>query len=132
MSANRTNDKKKAFLKALQNCAGNITKACEKVGIARITHYAWLEKDEQYKASYEAFEESLIDNTESKLHELINGVSMFGKDGEVYLQPPHATAIIFHLKTKAKKRGYVERQEIEHKTDKPFIIELSEADSKTD
>ena len=42
-------------------------------------------------------DESLIDFSESKLLEQIN-------DGNL-------TAIIFHLKTKGKKRGYVEKSE---------------------
>ena len=47
--------------------------------------------------------------------EKIDGVKLgkYDSEGElqIYDQPPSDTAIIFYLKTKAKKRGYVERSE---------------------
>jgi len=42
------------------------------------------------------------------------------------IQEKDTTAIIFYLKTKGKKRGYVERQEFEHCVGKNVIIEFKE------
>lgn len=67
--------------------------------MSRQTHYNWMKADEEYKSAVLELEDRTIDFAESHLHKLI-------KDGN-----PAAT--IFFLKTKGKRRGYVERQEIE-------------------
>ncbi len=104
------------MIKALEKSLGIVSTACDKVGISRQTHYRWLSEDPDYKQQVEDIAEIAIDFAESKLHEKINGVTM-GKnvDGEtvIYETSPSDTAIIFFLKTKAKKRGYVERTEVE-------------------
>jgi hypothetical protein len=99
---NKTNNKKKEMIEALKKSLGVVTNACNKVGINRSTHYDWLKDDEEYKAAVLDIEDIAIDFVESKLHQSINNVS--------------DTAIIFYLKTKAKKRGYIERQELDHTT----------------
>lgn len=105
---NKTNNKKKEMIEALKKSLGVVTNACNKVGINRSTHYDWLRDDPKYKAEVLDIEDIAIDFVESKLHQSINN----GSD----------TAIIFYLKTKAKKRGYVERQEIERAEVKTFNI----------
>ena len=118
--ATEGNNIKKAMLEALKKTFGRVSMAAEMVGINRCTHYKWLEQDAEYKEAFEEINEAAIDFVESKLFEKINGVKLVGRgadeDGEpiVYDQPPSDTAIIFYLKTKGKKRGYVEKQEIEH------------------
>ena len=92
--------KKEKFLELLYLNMGYMSKTCQKMNITRQTVFYWAQKDEEFKSALEDVEESLIDYTESKLFELI-------KD-------KNPTAIIFHLKTKGKKRGYVERNEFEH------------------
>ncbi len=87
------------MLEALISTLGIISTACKKAQINRCTHYDWLEKDEQYKQAVEAIDDLSLDFSESKLHKLI-------KD-------ENPAAVFFHLKTKGKKRGYIERQEIE-------------------
>ncbi len=77
--------------------AGNISATCVALGIDRNTFYSWRENDERLAQMLDEIDESLIDFSESKLLEQIN-------DGNL-------TAIIFHLKTKGKKRGYVEAVE---------------------
>lgn len=107
---------KKGMIKALEKSLGIVSTACNSVGISRQTHYRWLSEDPEYKQQVEDIAEMAIDFVESKLHEKIKGVTM-GKEGEdadvIYELAPSDTAIIFYLKTKAKKRGYVERSEVE-------------------
>ena len=88
------------MLEALEKSLGIVTDACKKVKINRDTHYEWMKKDPQYKAAVDSLSDLAIDFAESKLHTSIRN----GSD----------TAIIFYLKTKGKKRGYVEKQEIDH------------------
>jgi len=76
----------------------NISATCTALDISRNTLYAWRRKSKKLDEAMTEVEEALIDFTESKLIEQIN-------TGNI-------TAIIFHLKTKGKNRGYVERQEL--------------------
>ena len=87
---------KEKFLTILAKNAGNVSAACKAFNITRQTYYNWA-KDEGFKAIVDEIQESLIDNAESKLQKLIN------EDSPV--------AILFYLKTRAKSRGYIERQE---------------------
>ncbi len=110
---------KKQMLEALTKSLGVVKTACSLVGISRETHYRWTREDENYKLAVENIADEAIDFVESKLFEKINGVTIqsgVDKEGEpiVYDHPPSDTAIIFYLKTKGKKRGYIERQEVDH------------------
>ncbi len=87
------------MVEALEKSLGIVTTACKTVGISRQTHYDWMQQDELYKAAVEGIADIALDFAESKLHASIAN----GSD----------TATIFYLKTKGKKRGYIERQEIE-------------------
>jgi hypothetical protein len=89
--------KRKTFIEALHSNFGNITKACQSCDISRQTYYDWIDKDEGFKFHVKNIEEYIIDTVESDLHKQI-------KEG-------NTVATIFYLKTKAKHRGYVERQE---------------------
>lgn len=104
---------KKAMLDSLAANLGNVTKACEAVGICRKTYYEYL-KDDDFKLEVESIEESNIDFAESKLFQLIDGVSLItdgANEPTVYKSAPNVTATIFYLKTKGKKRGYIEKTE---------------------
>ena len=92
--------KKKSFLEAYKKAFGNISKACKATNMDRGTFYDWKVKDADFVAALEAIEpdEDFADFVEDALVEKI-------KDKDT-------TAIIFACKTKLKKRGYVERQEI--------------------
>jgi len=94
------------MLQALQRSLGVVTTACQSVGIHRDSHYRWLKDDAEYAQQVKSVEDIALDFAESHLHELI-------KDGN-----PAAT--IFLLKTKGRRRGYVERQEIEVTERKPL------------
>jgi len=58
--------------------------------------------DEEFKLAVRDTEDIALDFVESKLHQRI-------RDGS-------DAATIFYLKTKGKRRGYIERQEFEHLT----------------
>lgn len=90
---------KKAMIDALEKSLGIVTTACKAVGIARETHYRWMREDEEYSESVKSIEDIALDFAESQLHKQI-------RDGEV-------SSTIFFLKTKGKRRGYIERQEID-------------------
>lgn len=98
-STNALNGKKKNFINAFLSEGCNISKACKAADIDRGTYYIWMEKFQEFKAEIEEAQEKLLDFTESKLVENI--------------QTNDTRAIIFMLKTKGKKRGYVERMETE-------------------
>lgn len=102
---------KSEILEALEKHKGIVSTACASIGLARSTYYSWLSSDEAFKAAVDDIQETAIDFVESKLMEKINGVTVMGKE-DIYEQPPSDTAIIFYLKTKGKKRGYVERSEV--------------------
>ena len=94
------NIKKRAMIEAMTKCLCIVTDACKEAEISRQTHYRWMKEDEEYRAEIESLSDMVIDFAESKLCKQID-------KGDT-------TAIIFYLKTKGKKRGYIERQEIEH------------------
>lgn len=77
----------------------NITATCTALGISRKTFYEWKEKKKKLSEGLEAAEEAIIDFAESKLVEHINNDDV--------------QALIFFLRTKGKKRGYVEKTEAE-------------------
>ncbi len=109
-------EKKKLLVDALSECYGIVTDACRMVGVPRSTYYNWLKEDTEFKQAVEDTQEEAIDFVEGKLLQKIKGITLGQvKDGElvVYDQQPSDTAIIFYLKCKAKKRGYVERTEVE-------------------
>jgi hypothetical protein len=100
---------KRAMIEALEKSLGIVTTACESVGIDRGTHYNWLKYDEEYKKAVLGIEDIALDFAESKLHKSIEK----GSD----------TATIFFLKTKGKKRGYIERNEFQiEQTESPKEI----------
>jgi len=86
--------------KAIEDSGGIISTIAERLGCEWNTARSYIEKYEETKAAYEAESESVIDLAESKLIENI--------------QANDNTAILFYLKTKGKKRGYIESQQIEH------------------
>ena len=93
---------KKAMIEALEKTLGIVTPACEMVGIARQTHYRWLDEDAEYKAAVNSMDDIALDFAETSLHQQI-------REGT-----PSST--MFYLKTKGKKRGFIEKQEVETNT----------------
>lgn len=101
------NTKKRAFLEALEANLNIVTKAAAAVGLSRDVHYYWLKNDAEYKAAVEEIDDVVLDFAESKLHNL--------------LIKGDTAATIFYLKTKGKKRGYIERQELTGADNQPII-----------
>ena len=100
---NRTPERrltKTTFSRAIKDSYGNIMVISERIGCWRSTVYAWLDKEPELQKQLESEREKIIDLAENKLVENL-------KNGET-------SSIHFVLKTLGKKRGYVEKQEIEH------------------
>ena len=104
--------KKESLLKSLEQSLGVVTVACKKADIPRSTYYKWLKEDEVFAAEVRDIENIAIDFVESQLHKQILDNS--------------TAATIFFLKTKGKKRGYVERQEISHEFESGDISFIAE------
>ena len=122
--------KKNAMIKALQSTLGVVTTACQMVGIDRKTHYLWMNNDEDYRKQVESLSDLAIDFAESQLFELIKGAhrEVSTPDGEVIRiqDAPNTSATIFYLKTRGKKRGYVERTELAGVSDAPVQIIIND------
>jgi len=117
---NKSEHIKKGLIEALEKSLGIVTTACKQVGIGRTTFYNYYNSDENFRQSVNDISEMALDFAESKLLEQI-------KAGNV-------SANIFFLKTKGKKRGYVERQEITGAEGTPtdVKIEIIEKGKPTD
>ena len=83
------------MVKALEKRLGIVTQAAKDVGIARSTHYDWMESDPEYKKAVDALEDVVLDFGEQCLFEQM-------RDGT-----PAST--IFFMKYKGRKRGYETR-----------------------
>lgn len=99
-------------------CGGILSDIAANFKVARNTVYAWCNDDPEFKQALEDSRERFVDLAESNLRKLVAGVPAIEKDenGEKrfagWIERPSETAIIFTLKTRGKKRGYVERSEI--------------------
>jgi hypothetical protein len=106
--------KKERLLVALEQSLGIVSTACKSAGISRTTYYKYYNEDECFKEKVDDIGEATIDFAESSLFELIRS--------------GNTAATIFFLKTKGKKRGYIEKQELEVE-DYPRNIEIHLVDS---
>ena len=110
-----TDTKKRLMIQALEKSLGIVTTACKSVDIARSTHYEWMEEDTKYKKEVDGIIDIAIDFAESQLNQLIQGArhQVVTNKGDIVevKDAPNPTSIIFFLKTKGKKRGYVETTE---------------------
>ncbi len=117
---------KKDLLLALEKTRGIVTTACLMVPVDRKTYYRYYNDDEDFRKDVDSLVNVALDFAESKLMERMEGVTIGKVDNEgevkVYKTPPSDAALIFYLKTKGKKRGYVERVEYEDTNPRPIII----------
>ena len=96
---------KQAFILAYKENFGNITIACTAAGVSRGAYSKWIKEDEEFRNTLAEIEpeEIMLDFGEHKLMERI-------AKGDTL-------ATMFLLKTKGKRRGYIERQEVAHEGD---------------
>jgi hypothetical protein len=114
----RTEQHKRAVIEALEKSLGVVTTACKNAGVGRTQFYTWLKEDEEFATKVRDIENIALDFVESQLFKNI-------KDGKT-------SEMIFYLKTKGKKRGYIERQEITGADGMPnnFQIEIIKREDK--
>jgi predicted DNA-binding transcriptional regulator AlpA len=107
--------KKETMLSALESSLGVVTTACKKTGIPRSTFYKWLKEDVEFASQVKDIENVSLDFAESKLFE--------------QMADNNTSATIFYLKTKGRKRGYWEKQQMDMTTDdEPIQINIKLTD----
>jgi|TARA_R100001460_G_scaffold103978_1_gene149444 hypothetical protein len=117
---NKTEHHKKALLEALEKSLGVVTTACKRSGVGRTTYYDWYNNDEDFKKQVDELSNVALDFVESKLFEQI--------------EKGNPSSTIFYLKTKGKKRDYIERKEITGADGAPtnFVVEVIDKTEDTD
>jgi len=100
---------KAELIKVLVESKGIVTTACEKFDIPRSTYYLWYNSDQEFKEAVDDIHNVVLDFAEGRLYDLV-------QKGDV-------TATIFLLKTRGKKRGYVEKSPDEEQP--PVIISVN-------
>jgi hypothetical protein len=139
-----TEQQKRTLLEELRKTLGVVETACQRTKIGRTTHYRWLKSDKKYAAEVAEIENIGLDFGETQLHKLMQGYTL--PDSKVFLvehtefkggkavitkkplvvpivkhHGPDSSAVIFFLKSKGKKRGYVERNELTGKDGAPVV-----------
>ncbi len=107
----------KAIEKQIRQKRGNISAVAKTFGVSRTAIYKRIESSETLKKAITEARDTMLDNVERTLYDQ-------AVDGNM-------TAVIFMLKTQGKKRGYVERQEIQHSgdADNPIVITKMDVDA---
>lgn len=98
LGKDKTDTKKRQVLQCLEKALGVVTTACKKANIHRSQFYQWIHDDHEFAANVRDIEDIVLDFAESQLYQQVSG--------------GNTAAILFLLKTKGKKRGYIERTEI--------------------
>jgi hypothetical protein len=111
MAKSDTSDTKKRILDALEKSLGVVTDACRIAKVHRDTFYRYKNEDPDFAAKVEEMSEVALDFAESALYKQI-------KEGV-----PSST--IFYLKTKGRRRGYVETMNVEQ-TNRNAVADLTD------
>lgn len=99
---------KKRMLAALEKHMNVVLYACKETGIARRTHYNWMNEDPDYRAAVEDINQGCGDFLERKMLEAV--------------EEKQPAVMIFMAKTKWKSRGYQERIELSNAEGQDFRI----------
>jgi len=119
MTPIKKEEKKEDFVKFYESSACNVSVTCKRIGISRNTFYEWCKQDDDFATRIKDEEEALLDYAETMLFKGI-------KDGKT-------AELIFFLKTKGKKRGYIERQEITGADgDNLFVVRIVDSIDEND
>jgi hypothetical protein len=102
---------------ALKKHKGFITQAAKSLGISRTHLHTLINKHPTIREALDDAREEMKDFAESKLYQGIN-------NGNTAL-------IIFYLKTQAKGRGYIERQEIDHAGEVTIEVKYADRDGRS-
>lgn len=114
------------IIQALESNGAIMVDTAKALNTSRVSLWAWIRDDEELQEAKKSVEESMIDLAESKLMTRIKGYSYTETTSErnekgkmvetkkvVKSMAPDVGAIAFYLKTKAKNRGYIEKQEFD-------------------
>lgn len=101
---------------AIEEGKGYVSKAASILGCSVGTVYNYANRYATVKAAWDDVREARHDFVENALHKRISE----GSD----------TAIIFYLKTQAKRRGYIERQEVTGADGKDLIPTMTDEERR--
>ncbi len=102
-------ERQKAFIESYIKNMGNISKACEEIGIIRTTYYRWMKKP-RFREMYDM---ALERHNDLIFQRILNLALKEDKD-----------MLKFWAKTQMKHRGFIEKTEMEHSGEiRKLIIE---------
>jgi len=98
--------------KSLKAKGGFVSQVAKDLGVTASNIYARIDRSERLKKVKKEIDESYLDLAESKLVKKLN-------NGDL-------GALCFYLKCKGKKRGYIEKQQLEHSgdSDNPLVNKI--------
>lgn len=109
-----TKARKKAMLIALEKHLNIVASAAREIKLDRGTHYEWFKVDKDYRKAVKELDNLVLDFAESTLHKgMIKGNPLL---------------IMFYLKCKARKRGYIDNQQVEVKGNMKFRADFGTSD----
>lgn len=118
MDENTRKHKKELIIQLLPKKNYHIGKVLKVVGISRMTFKRWRDDDVEFNERIEEVFQYDVDDSEEKLKLLRSGIPEFDKETGKFIgwkEKPHFGALVFHLKAKAKDRGYGDSLEINDK-----------------
>ena len=93
-------DKQNSFINELIRQNYHIGNTCKKVRVGRATYYLWIKDYPEFAAKLEKLRDQEVDTFEDAFRDLI--------------KEKNPQCVIFGLKTRGARRGYQEKQQIEH------------------